>query len=374
MVFDKYPILEAYTTTSTMAHFYFIALFLLLSVIKVNSQTWYTMDDYADVPKMDVHIHITTERPDFVEKAKTDNFRLINVCLEYDNGWEDVYSKFKYGLYQHHKFPKTVEVVTAFAVSDWDDASWEEKVIQWLDSCFDEGAIGVKVWKNIGMVSRDKNGELIMIDDPRFDPVFNYIKERGKTLMGHLGEPKNCWLPLDSMTTNNDRNYFTRHPEYHMYLHPEMPSYQDQIDTRDRMLDRNPDLTFVGAHMGSLEWSVDELAKCLEKYPNMAVDLAARMGQVFYQTADNRKKVRDFFIKYQDRILYGTDMSDHGGASPEDLTQGMEEVWKQHWQFFVTDDIMESDLINESFQGLKLPVRVVDKIYLNNALRWFGIE
>jgi len=357
-----------------MMYLYFTLILVLLGGMEVRSQNYYAMDDYADVPKMDVHIHITTERPDFVNKAQDENFRLINVCLEYDDGWNDVYSQYRYGLHHHLQSPETVEVVTAFAVSDWDDPSWEKKVLQWLDSCFDQGAIGVKVWKNIGMVSRDKNGDLIRIDDPRFDPVFQYIRERGKTLMGHLGEPKNCWLPLDSMTTNNDRNYFSRHPEYHMYLHPEMPSYEDQIEARDRMLGRNPDLTFVGAHLGSLEWSVDELAQRLDRFPHMSVDLAARMGQVFYQTAENRDKVRDFFIKYQDRILYGTDMGDHGDASPEELTQGMEDVWKRDWQFFVTDDHMESDLINEPFQGLKLPAEVVDKIYYDNAIRWFGIE
>lgn len=342
--------------------------------MELKSQNWYTIDDYPNVPKMDVHIHITTQRSAFVEKAIEDNFRLINVTLEYTKGWEDVYSKYKHGLYQHRKFPDAVEMVTAFAVSDWDDPHWEEKVINWLDSCFDQGALGAKVWKNIGMVSRDNSGQLIMIDDPKFDPIFQYIKDRGKTLMAHLGEPKNCWLPLDSMTTNNDRSYFTRHPEYHMYLHPEMPSYQDQVDARDRMLERNPDLTFVGAHLGSLEWSLDELAKRLDKFPNMAVDLAARMGQLFHQTADDRDKVRDFFIKYQDRVLYGTDLADHENSPPEELFPGMDKNWKRDWQFFVTDDVMESDLINTSFQGLKLPADVVDKIFYDNAIHWFGIE
>ncbi len=347
---------------------------MALSGMEVKSQEWYSVDDYPNVRKMDVHIHITTERPAFVEKAIKDNFRLINVTLEYTDGWEDVYSKYNHGLYQHRKFPETVEMVTAFAVSDWDDPHWEEKVIQWLDSCFDQGALGVKVWKNIGMVSRDKDGNLIMIDNLRFDPIFKHIKERGKTLMAHLGEPKNCWLPLDSMTTNNDRSYFTRHPEYHMYLHPDMPSYEDQVDARDRMLERNPDLTFVGAHLGSLEWSVDELAKRLDKFPNMAVDLAARMGHLFYQTTKDRTKVRDFFIKYQDRILYGTDLADHENSTPEQLYPGMDNNWKRDWQFFVTDDVMENNLIDTSFQGLKLPASVVDKVFYDNAIRWFGIE
>lgn len=339
-----------------------------------TEENYYTMEDFSKVKKIDTHVHIETERENFMEKARSDNFEIINVSLETKNGWDDVHRKYRYGNIQKKKYPDLVETVTAFSVSDWDDEHWEEKVITWLDSCFQEGALGVKVWKNIGMVSRDTMGKLIMIDDPKFDPIFNYIRDQGKTLMGHLGEPKNCWLPLDSMTTNNDRGYFERHPEYHMYKHPEMPSYEDQIEARDRMLEKNPDLPFVGAHIGSIEWSVDELAKRLDKFPNMSVDLAARMGQIFYQTARDREKVREFFMNYQDRILYATDLADHGNSSQEELYQGMDNNWKRDWRFFVTDDEMESDLINTKFIGLKLPASVIDKIFYGNAVRWFGIK
>ncbi|MDX1365425.1 MAG: amidohydrolase family protein, partial [Arenibacter latericius] len=187
------------------------------------------------------------------------------------------------------------------------------------------------------------------------------------------GEPKNCWLPLDEMTTNNDREYFEEHPQYHMYQHPELPSYEEQIAARDRMLENHPDLVFIGAHMGSLEWSVDELAKRLDKFPNMAIDLAARMGQVFYQTAEDREKVRNFFIKYQDRILYATDLVDEGKDDASELQQEMHDTWLRDWRFFVTDEVMTSNLINEEFKGLKLPKRVVDKIYLHNAKKWFNM-
>ena len=71
---------------------------------------------------------------------------------------------------------------------------------------------------------------------------------------------------------------------------------------RDRMLEKNPELIFVGCHLSSLEWSVEELALFLDRFPNASVDMAARMGQLFYQTHENREKVRDFFIEYQDRI------------------------------------------------------------------------
>lgn len=338
-----------------------------------QQEKWYQVEDYLAVKKMDVHVHIETGRDFFVEKAKVDNFRLVNVSLEYTDGWNDVYGKFANGLTQHRQSPEVVDMVTAFAVSDWDSPTWEQKVLSWLDSCFEAGAVGVKVWKNIGMVSRDTSGNLIFIDDDRFDPVFNHIRANDKVLMGHLGEPKNCWLPLEEMTTNNDRRYYGNHPEYHMYLQPEMPSHDELILRRDRMLEKHPYLKFVGAHMGSLEYDVDELASRLDKFPNMAVDLAARMGQVFYQTAQNREKVRDFFIQYQDRILYGTDLSDNGERAKEVLYKAMEENWKRDWEFFVTDNEMSSTLIDEPFQGLKLPREVVDKVFYQNALRWFEL-
>ncbi|MFC4871944.1 amidohydrolase family protein [Negadavirga shengliensis] len=347
---------------------------LLISISACNQkEEWYSLEDFSQVKKIDVHIHIESDRPYFVEKALEDNFRLINVSLEYTDGWNDVYEKFAFGAVQRENFPGVVDMVTAFAVSDWDEEGWEDKVVTWLDSCFRQGALGVKVWKNIGMVSRDTAGSLISIDDERFDPIFRYIRDQGKVLMGHIGEPKNCWLPLDSMTTNNDRRYFERHPEYHMYLQPKMPSYDELIDARDHMLAKHPDLRFVGAHLGSLEWNVDELAKRLDRFPNMGVDLAARMGQLFYQTVDNREKVRDFFVKYQDRIMYGTDLVDDGERRREDLYRAMDENWKRDWEYFVTGNVMSSTLINDSFQGLKLPKEVVDKIYYHNGVRWFGM-
>ena len=151
------------------------------------------------------------------------------------------------------------------------------------------------------MAYKDSAGRFIMIDDPKFDPVIEFIIEQEKTVMAHFGEPKNCWLPLDQMTVNNDRNYFKNHPEYHMYLHPEYPCYDDQINARDRFVEKQPDMRFVGAHLGSLEWDVDELAKRLDKFPNMAVDMAARISHLQHQTKLNREKVREFLIRYQDR-------------------------------------------------------------------------
>jgi predicted TIM-barrel fold metal-dependent hydrolase len=169
-----------------------------------------------------------------------------------------------------------------------------------IDDGFKNGAVAVKFWKEIGMVVKDPNGRYVMVDDPRFDPLFDLIQRSGKTVIAHIGEPYNCWLPLDSMTVDGDRHYFKEHPQYHGYLHPEVPGYWKQIEARDHVLAKHPKLHVVGCHLGSLEFDVDELAKRLDGYPNFAVDMAARI--VHFQVQD-QNKVRKFILKYQDRLL-----------------------------------------------------------------------
>jgi predicted TIM-barrel fold metal-dependent hydrolase len=350
--------------------YYLVMLPVLMQACTSNSEKYYSEADFQKVDKADVHIHIFTQGNNFMDQAMKDNFKVVNIALDASNDMASVRRQFRFCMLQQKNNPSTVEIASAFSMEGWDEPDWLEKNMAWLDSCINNGALAVKIWKNIGMVYRDKKDSLIMIDNPRFDPIFKMLKDRKITVIGHLGEPKNCWLPLEEMTTNNDRSYFRDHPQYHMYQHPDLPSYEDQIRARDNMLEKNPDLTFVGAHLGSLEWSVDALAKTLDKFPNMAVDMAARMGQIFYQTHADREKVREFFIKYQDRLLYATDMGDEG-QEKEALRKEMHETWLRDWRFFVTDDTLTCDLVNESYQGIKLPQHVVDKIYYQNAKKWF---
>ena len=122
------------------------------------------------------------------------------------------------------------------------------------------------------------------------------------------------------------------------------------MEARDRMLEKNPDLVFIGCHLASLEWDVDVLAEWLDRFPNTAVDMAARMGDLFYQTRDDHLKVRDFFIKYQDRLLYGTDIIDRGGDK-ESFHKRMHETWTRDWEYIITDNKMTSHLIDVEFQG-----------------------
>jgi predicted TIM-barrel fold metal-dependent hydrolase len=331
-----------------------------------------TAEDFKAMKKIDIHCHISVERPAFMELAVSDNFRILTVNTD---AFEEptIFEQEKFALHQIGKFTGQLSYLTTFSIIGWDQPDWQEKTIARLDSSFQRGALGVKVWKNIGMVEKDKDGKFIMIDDPQFDPIFDHIEKMGKAVCGHLGEPKNCWLPLEEMTVNNDRTYFKEHPEYHMYLHPDFPSYEDQITARDNMLRKHPNLRFMGAHLGSLEWSVDELAKRFDQFPNMGVDMAARMCHIEKQSQADRQKVIDFFIKYQDRIIYGTDEGDYEGAEadPAKLKEHTHTVWTRDWKFLTTDETMTSWEVDGEFKGLKLPKDVIEKIYYKNAVKWF---
>ena len=346
-------------------------LFLILFIWACKPDT-YMPGDFASVKKIDAHFHIYTGKNSIIQQARKDNFSLICINTYSEDcgrvmqtqSWLDSLKK---------SCPDDLNYTSTFCLDGWDEPGWTEKTLNWIDSCIGKGAVAVKVWKNIGMEFRDKDGKLVMIDNPRFDPVFQYLAKVGIPVAGHLGEPKNCWLPLEKMTTKNDSNYFAKNPQYHMFLHPEMPSYEEQMAARDRMLAKNPDLIFIGCHLASLEWSVDELARFLDLFPHAAVDLSARMGQIFFQTRDDRGKVRRFFMQYRDRILYGTDIIDGGSNNPESFQKRVHDTWVRDWEFLTTDNEMTSPLIRGTFRGLKLPREVVIQIFYQNAVNWYNL-
>jgi len=330
-----------------------------------------TEADFAALDKIDVHVHINSADAALLDQAATDHFRLLTINVDYpDFPPLPEQSRIAQALVASH--PDTLAYAASFSMSGWDAPDWQQHVIAQLDTAFATGAVAVKVWKNIGMEFRDAHGRLVMIDDPRFDPVFEFIRERHKVLIGHQGEPHNCWLPIDQMTVNNDKEYFRDHPQYHMFLHPDLPSYEDQMAARDRMLAKNPQLKFMGAHLASLEWSVDRLAAFLDRYPNTVVDLAARMGQVQYQSNLDLGKVRRFFIRYQARLLYGTDLSQDPGADLQELRREAHATWLRDWRYLATNDTFHVPELDAPVHGLGLPVSVLRKIYSDNAEGWFG--
>jgi hypothetical protein len=349
-----------------------IGLASLICLVSACEKDYYTMDDFPSIKKVDTHVHLNSRDTSIVEQARQDNFLLLTINVDVPS-YVPLEEQRGYALHQIEKFPNDVRFLTAFSCENWSSADWADETIAELKSAFDKGALGIKLWKNIGMVYKDSAGRFIMVDDPKFDPVINYIIKENKTIMAHIGEPKNCWLPLDQMTVNNDRNYFKAHPEYHMFLHPENPSYEQIIDARDRFIEKHPDMRFVGAHLGSLEWDVDELAKRLDRFPNMAVDVAARVPHLQFQSMANREKVRNFLIKYKDRIIYATDDGISTTSDPAQAKLDIHNHWLSDWKYFATDEKLTVAEVNGEFQGLQLPKEVINKIFHDNAVKWFNI-
>ncbi|WP_229239727.1 amidohydrolase family protein [Echinicola soli] len=272
------------------------------------------------------------------------------------------------------QYPNRIRFVTSFSTEGINEEGWATRAIEQIKRGLEKGASGVKIWKNIGMDLKDSQGQFIMIDDERVAPILDYLEKNHILLIGHQGEPKNCWLPLEEMTVDSDRNYFSGHPEYHMFLHPEYPSYQAQMEARDRMLERHPNLQFVGLHLLSMEWSIDQVATRLDKYPNLLTDVAERVCHLQLQAKERREDVRAFMIKYQDRIMYGTDVIDDGSFGDQGVADRFEHLWNFHWDFFATDKELEAPEFSGKFRGLNLPKGVLQKLFYTNAARVYGFE
>lgn len=336
------------------------------------AETPYAMADFAGVRKFDAHVHANDRGTALLEQAVADNFELLSINVDYPD-FPSLEDQHAIALAQAKQDPAHFHWAATFSMQGYGRAGWAEQVNQRLDRDVAEGARAVKVWKNIGMVEKDAQGRAIMLDDPGLSAVAEHVRALGVPLIAHQGEPYNCWLPLDKMTTNNDREYFAKHPQYHMFLHPEQPSHADLMAVRDRFVAAHPQLRVIGAHMASLEYDVDVLAGFLDRFPNATVDLAARMSQVQYQSNADTEKVRGFFIRYQDRLLYGTDLTQSPGADVAQFKAETHGVWQSDWRYLATGESQRIDVLDADVAGLALPREVIDKVYYRNAAREFGL-
>ncbi|MFN8205985.1 MAG: amidohydrolase family protein [Bacteroidales bacterium] len=330
-----------------------------------RSEVYYGIDDFRKVPKTDAHFHYLTRDTGIMVLVGELNFRLLTPVWEGEEVSIDTQMAIASSI--HKQYPERYAYLATFPTTGIRDPDFAPATIQYIRARMAEGASGVKIWKNIGMVLRWPDGRYVMVDDPVFAPVFEYLQQEHIPVTGHLGEPRNCWLPLDQMTDRGDAAYYEAHPQYHMFLHPEVPSYELQLRARDKLLARYPSIDFTGAHLGSMEWNLGEVAARLDRFPNFNVDLAARMGHVMRQSAINREKVREFFINYQDRILYGTDQEAHDqeDVSPSDRKNQLRQTWFRDWLYLATDSVVSG------VRGLQLPASVLDKIYQENASRFY---
>ncbi|MBO9602794.1 MAG: amidohydrolase family protein [Novosphingobium sp.] len=346
----------------------------------VQAEDSYSDADFVRVAKFDAHVHDNVKRGAFLDIARKDNFELLSINVDYPD-FPPLVLQAAAATGHRAEDPQRFHFATAFSMEGFGLPGWTERTNAAIDTAVAQGAVAVKVWKNIGMVVKDADGKRVFLDDPRFDGVMAHIQQLGIPLIAHQGEPLNCWLPLDRMSTDNDRSYFREHPQYYMYLHPEEPGYEMLMAARDRFVAFHPGLAFVGAHMASLEWSVDRLAEFLDRFPNANVDIAARMTQIQAQSNQDYPKVRDFFIKYQDRLMYGTDIADNPpdpAASAEeppttdaDFEAEVDRTWRSDWRYLATPLSQHVEDIKADPKGLALPRAVIDKLYYANARRIF---
>jgi Amidohydrolase len=338
------------------------------AVTAVAAADRYTMADFPRVSKIDAHMHLHSASPLFLASATRLRFQVLSINVDYPD-FTPIDDQQRVALSLAKAFPKDFAWAGTFAAEGAESAQWLAPTLARIDGAVAQGAVGIKVWKNIGMSIQGADGKMVMIDDARYRPVFDHLEQRGIVLLGHQGEPRNCWLPLAKMTVSNDREYFKAHPQYHMYLHPELPSYEAQMAARDHLLAQHPKLAFVGMHLASLEWSVDALAEFLDRNPTAFVDVAARIGQLQHQSVQDRDKVRRFFERYQDRLLYGSDLAQEPQGDGRAFAREAEGVWRAHWRYFVTGETMRVEEMPQPVKGLALPKSIVDKLYAGNARR-----
>ena len=344
---------------------------LIVAIVSCNKKTdYYSASDFSKVAKTDVHFHYNTPDTRYLQFADSLNMKIVTPNVDAS---EPIDKQFLIAESLKKQFPEQIAFLGTFSVDSFNHPGFAEKTIEQIDRCMNAGASGIKIWKNIGMVLKDTAENFVFSNDLRFSPIFEHMAKNGITVMAHLGEPRNCWLPENEMTLDNDRRYYKNHSEYHMYLHPEYPSYEDQLIARDSLLTMYPNLYLVGAHLGSMEWNIDEIAKRLDLYPNFDVDMSARIGHLQLQAAANYEKVRNFMIRYQDRIMYGTDITlRESGNNYRSVCKGLENRWYEHWLFLATDSLLSlKDPDGLKVKGLHLPSEVIDKIYSQNAQVFF---
>jgi predicted TIM-barrel fold metal-dependent hydrolase len=254
-------------------------------------------------------------------------------------------------------YPGRFMVFTQIDWSKIDDPDFSQKMVAQLDDAVSRGARGLKVLKDLGLGVKEKTGKLIAVDDPRLDPIWEECGRLGIPVSIHVTDPEAFFHPIDN--TNERYEELIEHPDWSFYGQ-QFPTKISILQARDRVIARHPHTTFVALHLANWPENLDYVTVELDKYPNMMVEFGARQAELGRQP----HRARDFFIKYQDRIMFGTD-------------NGMDEaMYRNHFRWLETADEY-FDYWGYPAQGrwkiygMELPDQVLEKIYHLNAERLF---
>lgn len=321
---------------------------------------------FAALHPIDAHVHVFKTAPEFQAMLEQEHLTLLNILVvddtweprkllqpQIDDAWKLVHSG------NGHMF-----LCTTFDGYKFNAPTFSEDSLRQINRDFHDGAIAVKIWKTFGMEIKDGNGKYVLPDDPKLKPIYEDIAKHDKTLLAHLAEPDLAWEPLD-VKKDPLAQYYIENPQWHMLNKPGVPSKKKILEARDRVLEQNPKLRVVGVHLGSMEKDLDDIGRHFDKYANFAVDTAARMEYLMY---GDREKARAFLMKYQDRVIYGTDLDVNPDADVQKSVTEWKETYANDWKFFATDETFQVE--GHTVHGVKLPRDVLQKIYRTNAQHW----
>ena len=243
-----------------------------------------------------------------------------------------------------------------FAWVNWDGAGtaeWRDREVKGLRQQISDGAIGLKIAKNLGLSARKADGSRLKVDDPDLDPIWQVCAEAKVPVIIHTADPQQFFVPVD---LHNERwlelNLFAGRN----FPPDRFPSFETVTGERDRMYKRNPKTTYIGAHFNWYGNDLGKVAKQLDETPNLVLEV----GAVLYEFGRQPRAARDLFIKYQDRVLFGKDAYEKS-------------EFTYYWRVFETkDEYFDYYRDYHAFwklYGMDLPDEVLRKLYYKNALR-----
>lgn len=302
-------------------------------------------------PAIDYHNHLDAQNPAEMLKVMDDCGveKCVNITMRVGAEAFEMHKKFKTAA------PDRFDTYAWFDWTDLHEDGFWDLCVERLEDYVDAGFIGVKIWKDLGLKLKDKNGEILKVNDERLIPFFERAGELNFPVMFHISDPDAFFLPIDEK--NERYEELAAHPDWSFY--GSHFSKDELLAQRDSIFKRHPNTTFVCAHLAEKSENLAYVAGLLDENPNLHVDIGARTAELGRQPYT----AREFFLKYADRILFGTDLV------PEN------EMYRLHYRFLETADEYFDYPSHASRQGrwqiygINLPDEVLRKVYRENALR-----
>jgi predicted TIM-barrel fold metal-dependent hydrolase len=254
------------------------------------------------------------------------------------------------------------------------DSNYSREQAQEIESASRLGARGVKVLKTLGLYLRERvaSGRLVAIDDRRFDAMWEACGATRLPVAIHVGDPDAFFLPIDRF--NERFEELNNHPDWSFHGR-DFPSARQLYEARNRVFARHPKTVFVALHVGNNAEDLGYVSECLDRYPNMHVEPGARIGELGRQP----RTARQFFDRYQDRILFGTDAVPHGVQTPQQIFG--EALYEIYFRFLESDDEYFDYAPAPTppqgrwrIYGIHLPDSILRKVYHDNAARLLGLN